>query len=72
MTKEFAKSQAGQSKGVHEPRLVGEVIVDYLANSSEPLFSGIRQQLVSGLLPNLAQHLCAMDVKAGKEECALC
>lgn len=61
MTKEFAKSQAGQSKGVHEPRLVGEVSVDYLANSSEPLFCGIRQQLASGRLPNLARHLGATD-----------
>lgn len=69
---EIFKPQAGQLKEVHEPHLVGEVIVDNLTNSSEQPFSGIRQQLVSGLLPNLAQHLCAMDVKAGKEECALC
>ena len=69
---EIFKPQAGQLKEVHESRLVGEVIVDNLTNSSEQPFSGIRQQLVSGLLPNLAQHLCAMDVKAGKEECALC
>ena len=69
---EIFKPQAGQLKDLHEPRLVGEVIVDNLTNSSEQPFSGIRQQLVSGLLPNLAQHLCAMDVKAGKEECALC
>ena len=69
---EIFKPQAGQLKEVHEPRLVGEVIVDNLTNSSEQPFSGIRQQLVSDLLPNLAQHLCAMDVKAGKEECALC
>ena len=72
MLKEFVSPQAGQLKGEHGPRLVGEVIVDNLANSSEQPFCGIRQQLASGRLPNLAQHLGAMDVKARKEECALC
>ena len=62
---------AGQKKQ-YGPRPVGEVIVDNLTNSSEQPFSGIRQQLASGRLPNLAQYLCAMDIKAGKEECALC
>lgn len=69
---EILKPQTGQLKEVHEPRLVGEVIVDNLTNSSEQPFNGIRQQLASGRLPNLAQHLGAMDIKAGKEECALC
>ena len=69
---EIFKPQAGQLKEVHEPRLVGEVIVDNLTNSSEQPVSGIRQQLASGRLPNLAQHLGAMDIKARKEECALC
>ena len=71
MLKGIVKPQAGQ-KEIHGPRLVGEVIVDNLANSSEQPFCGIRQQLASGRLPNLAQHLGAMDVKARKEECALC
>ena len=63
---------AGSRKETNEPRLVGEVIVDNLANSSEQPFSDIRQQLASGRLPNLARRLGAMGVKARKEECALC
>lgn len=66
------RKKAGSRKEANEPRLVGEVIVDNLTNSSEQPFNGIRQQLASGRLPNLAQHLGAMDIKAGKEECALC
>ena len=72
MLKEFINPQAGQLKGEHGSRLVGEVIVDNLANSSEQPFSDIRQQLASGRLPNLARRLGAMGVKARKEECALC
>ena len=68
---EIFKPQAGQLKEVHEPRLVGKVIVDNLTNSSEQPFSGICQQLASGLLPNLAQHLSAMDIKVGKEVVSL-
>ena len=72
MLKEIAKPKAGQLKEGDGPRLVGEVIVDNLANSSEQPFTGIRQQLASGNLPNLTQHLGAMDVKARKEEYGLC
>lgn len=60
MPRNFSKPQAGQLKEVHEPRLVGEVIVDNLTNSNDQPFSGIRQQLASGCLPNLAQHLDAV------------
>ncbi len=67
MLKEIAKPKAGLLKEGHGHCLVGEVIVDNLANSSEQPFSGIRQQLASGRLPKLAQHLGAMDDKAGKE-----
>ena len=49
--------QTGSLKEVNEPRIVGEVIVDNLANSSEQPFSGIRRQLASGHLPNLAQRV---------------
>ena len=56
----------------HGLELIGDCFKRLLANSSSPLFSGIRKQLASGRLPNLAQHLGAMDVKAGKEECAVC
>ena len=66
------RKMAGSRKETNEPRLVGEVIVDNLANSSEQPFSDIRQQLASGRLPNLARRLGAMGVKARKEECALC
>lgn len=63
---------AGSRKLKNEPRLVGEVFVDTLINSNSPLLCGIRQQLASGHLPNLARHLGAMATKARKEECALC
>ena len=56
----------------HGLELIGDSFKRLLSNSSEQPFSGIRQQLASGRLPNLAQHLGAMDVKARKEECALC
>lgn len=56
----------------HGLELIGDCFKRLLANSSEQPFCGIRQQLASGRLPNLAQHLGAMDVKARKEECALC
>lgn len=67
MLKEIAKSQAGQSKEVYEPRLARDVFLDNLANSSEQPFSGIRGQLASGRLPNLAQHLEAMAAKKRKK-----
>lgn len=63
---------AGSRKVKNEPRLVGEVLADNLTNSSEQPFLGIRQQIASGRLPNLAQHLGAMATKARKEECDLC
>jgi len=47
--------------------LIGDAIVRLSKNSCAPLFSGIRQQLASGYLPNLAQRHGAMDVKVGKE-----
>ena len=53
------------------PFLFGDCFMHLLANSSSPLFCGIRQQLASGRLPNLAQHLGAMATKAGKEVVAL-
>lgn len=70
--KRILRKMAGSRKETNEPRLVGEVIVDNLANSSKQPFNGIRQQLALGRLPKLAQCLGAMGVKARKEECALC
>jgi len=40
--------------------LIGDCFKRLLANSSEQPFSGIRQQLASGCLPNLAQPLDAV------------
>ena len=47
----------------HGLELIGDCFKRLLANSSEQPFSGIRQQLASGCLPNLAQHLDAVASK---------
>ena len=60
MPKEIANPQAVYTSEVNEPRIVGEVIIDNLANSSEQPFGSIRQQLASGNLPTLAQHLVSV------------
>lgn len=54
------RKMAGSRKETNEPRIVREVFVDILANSCEKPFNDIRQQLASGCLPNLAQHLEAV------------
>lgn len=71
MLNEIVRSQAGQSKDVHVPRLIRNVIVDNLANYCTPFFSGIRQQLALGNLPDLAQHLDDVGPNLG-ENLILC
>lgn len=44
----------------HGLELIEDCFKRLLANSSSPLFNGIRQQLASDRLPNLAQPLDAM------------
>ena len=51
----------------HGLELLEDVIVRLSKNSITPLSSGICQQLTSGNLPNLTQHLDAIVTTAGKE-----
>ena len=63
MPRDISKPQAGQLNEVHEPRLVGEVIIDNLTNSNEPLYRNLRQYIAEGRGRNLCQYL--VEVGAG-------
>ncbi len=62
MAKDFVFGKMAGSRKKNDPRLFGCVVIDNLANCSTPLFHGIRQQLASGGLPNLAQHFNALGL----------
>lgn len=61
------KNYGAEPEKSHAPELIGDYFKCLLKKSCEQPFSGIRQQLASGHLPNLAQNLGSMVTKAGKE-----
>ena len=63
LSKMNTKNCGEEAKKRYGLELIGDCFKRLLKDRSEQPFFGIRQQLASGHLPNLAQHLEAMVAK---------